>query len=76
MPADSAKVFVHLLDSDSEVVFHGYTDENGMVTVEKILEGNYGYIIEFKGLTGVFKKNGYFQIVAGDDKKFMVNLSK
>ena len=62
--SDEARWY-HLLPRSTRkdgIIFHDYTNKEGMVTMEEILEGNYGYKVEFKIIAAKdYEKNGGFR---------------
>ena len=68
-----AKVSIYSSIPAGERIYYGSTDANGVCTIGKVLQGQYGYYISAENNNKIYQLDGYFQVIAGEDKIIEVN---
>jgi len=68
-----AKVSIYSSIPKGERIYYNSTDANGICTIGKILQGQYGYYITAEKNNKIYQTEEYFQVIAGEDKIIEVN---
>jgi len=68
-----AKVSIYSSIPKGERIYYGSTDANGICTIGKVLQGQYGYYISAEKNNKIYQLDEYFQVIAGEDKIIEVN---